>query len=70
MLATTMEWMEDFFTILGPDRRLQGLMILLLAGVVAKLSSMVTGHFLPRLTRHTRTDLDDHLLQAIRKPVF
>ncbi len=44
--------------------------VLLFSALAAKVADWVISHFLLRLARQTRTDLDDQLVELIHRPVF
>ncbi len=67
--------LEDFdldrlLALLGPNRWLQALIVLGAAWLLAHLAKVLLTRLVPRLTRRTRTDLDDRVVEASRHPVF
>ena len=65
----TRERIEEIVAFFGPDPWIRALLILGLAFVAAKLAEIVLARALPRLTRRTRTELDDQIFAALKRPI-
>lgn len=65
----TPDRIEELVAALGPNRWLQAVLVLVLALLLAKLAQVVLARILPRLTRRTRTELDDQIFALLRQPI-
>ena len=60
---------EELIAALGPDPWIRALLILVLSLVAAKAAEILLVRTLPRLTRRTRTEIDDKIFAALKRPV-
>jgi hypothetical protein len=55
---------------IAPNRYLQGLLIVVLFVIVAKIVDMFITWFIGRLLKKTKLTLDDKILDIFHKPIF
>ena len=60
---------EEILALLGPNPWIRSLLILGLSLVAAKVAEILLARALPQLTRRTRTELDDQIFAALKKPI-
>jgi MscS family membrane protein len=60
----------DYIAALAPNPWVQALLILVAAALVAKLADFVLTRVAPRLTRRTKTDVDDRIFKLLHRPIF
>jgi MscS family membrane protein len=67
---TTPEWLHHALDLVGTNAWARAGVIVLAAGIGAKLAAWLLGGVLRTLTARTRTDFDDRLIAALHTPVF
>ena len=60
----------DFIARIAPNPWVQALLILVAAALVAKLVDLVLTRLAPRLTRRTKTEIDDQIIKTLHRPIF
>ncbi len=65
----TRERFEELISVLGPEPWVRAALILVLAFAASKAAELLLARALPRLTRRTRTDLDDQIFAALKRPI-
>ncbi|MCP4656559.1 MAG: mechanosensitive ion channel, partial [bacterium] len=60
----------DFIARIAPNPWVQAVLFLVASVLVAKLAEIVLTRAAPRLTRRTKTDLDDRLIESLHRPIF
>ena len=70
MLGPLAEPVNQYWGLLEAQPALRALILLALGFVLAKVANFILSRVIGHLTRKTRTQLDDKLLELIRSPVF
>ncbi len=65
----TRERLDELVAVLGPDPWIRALLVVVLSWIVAKAVEILLARTLPRLTRRTRTELDDQVFAALKRPI-
>ena len=68
--ATIMGWLIPLFNLVGNNRYLVALIILILTVTLAWLVSKIVHKYLRRLMQKTKTPLDEDILEQLRQPLF
>jgi hypothetical protein len=66
----TQEDLRALLSYFGDNAYLQALIVIVAAAVVAKLTDWIITRFILRLTRRTKTELDDYLVRILHRPIF
>jgi len=67
---TTPEWLQRILDLVGTNVYARGLVILVIAAIVAKLVDWFLTGTLKVWARMTETDFDDKLIEALHRPIF
>ena len=62
--------LEKILSILGENRHIQAILVVAISAVVAKISEWFLTRVLTQLTRRTRADLDDKIVEMLHRPIF
>lgn len=65
-----MDWIQETVAQISEDKYLQAALILGIALIAAVIVDLFINHIIARLTRRTRSDIDDRIIGLLRKPVF
>ena len=65
-----MEKLQDILSFAGTNRHIQAVVVIVGALIAGKILDLFLHYGIGRLTRHTKTDLDDRILASLRKPIF
>ncbi|UCF35313.1 MAG: mechanosensitive ion channel [Acidobacteriota bacterium] len=66
----TLENIESYLTLFGDNVYIQALVVILIAAIIAKLTDWFITRGLTRLTKRTRSNLDDQLIRILHRPIF
>lgn len=61
---------EQMLSVVSDNHYLQALVVIGLSLLAAKIVDMVVSRIFFRLARHTRSDLDDQLIEILHRPIF
>jgi MscS family membrane protein len=69
-MNSTIQNIQDWALIIGPNKYLQALTIAIMFIVVGKVAEMILTSMIGRLAKRTKTDMDDRLVVLLHKPIF
>lgn len=69
-VETIRAWVNMCASYLGPNPLLQALVIIIISVIIARLATMLLTRVVGRLTRLSKTEIDDQFINLLRRPVF
>lgn len=65
-----MDQLRELFLYIESNRHIQAAGVLLISLILAKILEVLLVGVVARLTRHTKTDVDDKIIDSLHKPIF
>lgn len=65
-----MDRLQEIFAFAGTNKHIQAIVVILAALIAGKLLDLFLHYGIGRLTRRTKTNLDDRIVASLRKPIF
>ncbi len=66
----TIQRIQDWALIIGPNKYLQALTIAVVFIVVGKIAELILTSMISKFAKRTKTDIDDQLVVLLHKPIF
>jgi small-conductance mechanosensitive channel len=69
-MSETIEHIQNWALIIGPNKYLQALAIAIIFIVIGKVAELILTSMIGRIAKRTETDMDDRLVVLLHKPIF